>query len=170
MNWDAIGAFAEILGATGVVVSLLYLGAQIRSNTRMMKARAGFDATHSWASFNETAAASWPDELWESTVTSFDPSASHTDFSESQRSRIGIAFRALFQKLEGQYFLHKHGYLDSALWEKRRVWARGLIDLPFYRHWWELEKEQRIYSDGFVAAVESAESIEVVMAGLPRKP
>jgi hypothetical protein len=168
VNWNAIGAFAEILGAAGVIVSLLYLGAQIRSNTRAMKAGAGFDATHSWASTNEMAAANWSDELFESVIRSFDPSASHTDFSDLETGRIGIAFRALFQKLEGQYFLRKHGYLESELWEKRRVWARGLIDLPFYRRWWELEKEQRIYTDGFIAAIEAAESIEVVVAGLRR--
>jgi hypothetical protein len=30
MNWDAIGAIAELLGAAGVIVSLVYLALQIR--------------------------------------------------------------------------------------------------------------------------------------------
>ena len=30
MNWDALGAIAELIGALGVVLSLLYLGRQIR--------------------------------------------------------------------------------------------------------------------------------------------
>ena len=30
MNWDAIGAVAEIVGVLGVILSLLYLAAQIR--------------------------------------------------------------------------------------------------------------------------------------------
>ncbi len=34
MNWDAIGAIAELAGAIGVVVSLAYLATQIRHNTR----------------------------------------------------------------------------------------------------------------------------------------
>ena len=34
MNWEAIGAIAELLGALGVIVSLIYLAAQIRQNTR----------------------------------------------------------------------------------------------------------------------------------------
>ena len=33
MNWDAIAAAAEILAAIGVIVSLIYLGQQIRSQT-----------------------------------------------------------------------------------------------------------------------------------------
>ena len=45
MIWDAIGAFAELLGAVGVIASLVYLATQIRQsreqmsqNTRAMRA------------------------------------------------------------------------------------------------------------------------------------
>ncbi len=34
MNWDALGAIAELLGAVGVIASLLYLGRQIRQSTK----------------------------------------------------------------------------------------------------------------------------------------
>lgn len=34
MNWDAIGAIAELVGAIGVVASLAYLGTQLRQNSR----------------------------------------------------------------------------------------------------------------------------------------
>ena len=37
MNWEAIGAIGETLGAVAVVVSLLYLAAQIRQNSRIVK-------------------------------------------------------------------------------------------------------------------------------------
>jgi hypothetical protein len=33
MNWDAIGAMGEILGALAVLVTLIYLAVQIRQNT-----------------------------------------------------------------------------------------------------------------------------------------
>ena len=36
MNWDAIGAIAETLGAVGVIASLVYLAGQIRQNTAQM--------------------------------------------------------------------------------------------------------------------------------------
>ena len=62
MNWDAIGAVGEILGAIAVVVSIGYLSIQIRSNTRAMKASGGFDATHSWADINQ-AAVLWSPEM-----------------------------------------------------------------------------------------------------------
>ena len=37
MNWDAIGAIAETLGAVGVIASLVYLATQIRQNTRTVR-------------------------------------------------------------------------------------------------------------------------------------
>ena len=32
MNWEAIAAVAELLGALGVIASLVYLAGQVRSN------------------------------------------------------------------------------------------------------------------------------------------
>ena len=34
VNWEAIGAVGEILGAIAVIGSLIFVGVQIRSNTR----------------------------------------------------------------------------------------------------------------------------------------
>ena len=33
MNWETLAAIAEVLGATGVLASLIYLAVQIRQNT-----------------------------------------------------------------------------------------------------------------------------------------
>lgn len=40
MNWDAIGTIAEVVGAVAVVVSLIYLAAQIRQNTKQVEEQA----------------------------------------------------------------------------------------------------------------------------------
>ena len=37
MDWEAIGAVGEVLGALAVLASLIYLARQIRQNTQMMK-------------------------------------------------------------------------------------------------------------------------------------
>ena len=38
MNWEAIATVAEVIGAIGVVASLLYVGVQIRQNSETTKA------------------------------------------------------------------------------------------------------------------------------------
>ena len=38
MNWDAIGAIGEVVGAVGVIITLIYLAAQIRQNSKTTQA------------------------------------------------------------------------------------------------------------------------------------
>ncbi|PCI76240.1 MAG: hypothetical protein COB20_11125 [SAR86 cluster bacterium] len=37
MNWDALGALGELVGAAAVVATLIYLSVQLRQNTRAVK-------------------------------------------------------------------------------------------------------------------------------------
>ena len=44
MNWDAISAIAEIIGAVVVVASLIYVGRQVAQNTAMMRVGAASES------------------------------------------------------------------------------------------------------------------------------
>lgn len=164
MNWDAIGAIGETISAIAVVISILYLAIQIRSNTRATKASASFDATHSWATSNEQAP-QFSDKLLEAFRKTYDPECDPKSFTNIDNIRIGAHNRALFQKLEGQYYLFKFGYLALGVWEKRSAWANGLIQLPYYSEWWENEIKESIFSNEFVDAIHSASGIRVSMPG-----
>ena len=37
MNWEAIGAIGEVIGALAVVASLIYLASQIRQNNKLAR-------------------------------------------------------------------------------------------------------------------------------------
>ena len=165
MNWDAIGAIGEILGAVAVVISIGYLSVQIRSNTRAMKASGGFDATHSWADINQ-AALGWDPVMKSNMVKSMSPESSWEDFTAEERFDLTLGHRALFQKLEGQYFLYKYDFLDQGLWSQRGAWAASLVSLPFYKEWWRQEKVQHVYTDEFVVAIEALEDFGMRPAGL----
>ena len=45
MNWEAIGAVGEILGALAVAVTLIYLARQTRENSRAVKASSAREVT-----------------------------------------------------------------------------------------------------------------------------
>ena len=45
MNWDAIGAVAELIGALGVIASLLYLAGQVRAGARASAVAAKLEST-----------------------------------------------------------------------------------------------------------------------------
>src|SRR3954451_22793865 len=51
MNWDAISAIGQIVGAFGVIVSVIYLAQQVRSNarqTRLASMRMLSEAFNQW--------------------------------------------------------------------------------------------------------------------------
>lgn len=164
---EDINYIAQTIAAFAVVGSLIYLAIQTRQaneqarlNTRALKASAGFAATHSWAELLE-ASLSWPSDRF-AVVMAANAGKGWDDFSEPDRFFLAILYRALFQKLEGQYFLFKYGSLDAALWEKRRDWAAGLIKLPFFSRWWAFDKAH-IWTDEFVAAIEAARDASTVV-------
>ena len=47
MNWDAIGAIAEIVGAAGVIITLLYLALQIRRSNQLATVESNRFGEHS---------------------------------------------------------------------------------------------------------------------------
>jgi hypothetical protein len=55
MNWEAIGAVAELLAAIGVIVSLVYLASQIRHSREQMRQNTrAVEAQVTWAHWNST--------------------------------------------------------------------------------------------------------------------
>ena len=71
MNWDALSAIAELLGAAGVVVTLLYLSRQVRENTASVRRATTRDALQSVADFNQFVASDpvLVDLFWRGTRT-----------------------------------------------------------------------------------------------------
>lgn len=157
MDWEAVAAVAQVVGAIGVVVSIVYLALQVRESTRVARGQAAFDAAHSWAMTNEVLAHA-PDEVLALLVRWASPGFARGDLSEVEEQRLSLIFRSIFQKLEGQFFLHKHGLLEPGLWEQRRAIGRGMIELPHQRDLWVKEQAIATWSREFVEAIESAPS------------
>ena len=167
MSWEAVGAVGDLVGGIGVIVSIAYLAVQVRANTRATKGSASFEATHSWAHTNE-----WIAELPDDQMLLFSrciaPGARVEDFSDAEHL-MGLALRALYQKLEGQYYLVRHGLLDPGIWQVRSRVARGMIEQPLLREWWENELQIATFSEEFVAALLRATPIDASRVNQPPK-
>ena len=101
MNWDAVGAVAESLGALGVILSVLYLAYEVRSSTHTTRAEAGTRAQMEWARYNFA----WSEHKdRDILIRIFDQSMRLSDFSESERVAVTFAVRAFAQQVEAQYF------------------------------------------------------------------
>ena len=57
MNWDAVGAIAEVVGAIGVLITLVYLAVQIRHNSASVDASTEDGVTSGFNDVNNVIAA-----------------------------------------------------------------------------------------------------------------
>jgi heme/copper-type cytochrome/quinol oxidase subunit 1 len=54
MNWEMISAVGQMLGAVGVIISIIYLAAQIRNQNKESKRAAMNVLTTHWSDLNRT--------------------------------------------------------------------------------------------------------------------
>ena len=104
MNWDAIGAVGEILGAMAVVVSLISVAIQIRQNTNETKMQrtqsliqANSDVNSQMANNKE------PADLFLAAVLDY------RDLSGSEQMRFGALSFSAFNRYSFAY----HQFLDG---------------------------------------------------------
>ena len=162
MNWDAIGSVAEVLGAGGVIVSLLYLSYQIRINTKTVKAEATQTTYTGWSEFNYELSkhpnAVEIDRMW-------DPDSQWEDFSAEEKVKLGWVCRSIVERFEAEFSLHEAGILKSEVWEQHRMYCGSFVSLPAVATWWESEKRQPICSKSFIEEIDSAPQHSALTAG-----
>ncbi len=117
MNWDAISAIGEIIGAAAVVVSLVYLAVQVRQNTKASKAATVQDMTNKWVQINLWSAES-PDRMF--TLDNVEPG--------SKAFLQGLAYyRALFHQWSNNLYQYKTGVLDKDSFQPTEEEIRHIV-------------------------------------------
>lgn len=111
MNWSAIAAIAELLGALAVVFSVLYLAAQVRASARQAKLDASRDLATNVSAVS-LAVASEPG-LSDLMVAG---GADAERLTPSERMRFYGVMNSLFRGLEQQFLLRQEGALEDESW------------------------------------------------------
>lgn len=152
MDWDVVGATAEAIGALAVMVTLVYLAVQTRDNIRVQKARANWDAQHSFVDVNQL--------LGDGGLVSnlvYRAVAGEDTFSDYERYLLHRFVRGWFQRLEAQFALYQAGILDEEVWNLRRGYAKAVLGNPTMRASWELDKGNSMFTKAFVESIETGE-------------
>lgn len=145
MNWGAVGAVAELLGAVGVIVSLVYLASQVRSAGQLQQQEA---ARSVMAKLNDTmkylASEHEKADLWVRGSGGF---ANLKDQAEIvQFSGFMISF---FRTYEELYFYRQAG-IDWD-WGGFESQVRATINAPGVREWWATRSHY--FSEEFQAEI-----------------
>jgi hypothetical protein len=130
MNWEAIGAIGEILGAIAVLVTLVYLAAQIRQNSQFVKAATYHSTFRARNEFN-FAVAMTP-ELSALLVRARDDS---TSFDAVERQRFNSLMWGLFNLFEDSLIQRANGLLTRETWESTRWAMADMLSSPGVRDW-----------------------------------
>jgi hypothetical protein len=124
MNWDAVAAVAELLGALGVIASLLYVAAQVRQNTRQARLAAQQATVHE---LGHALRAQAQDRDWAELLTRAVDGLEGLDAVERVQflSHVGSIFR-LYESAHLHYI---EGSLDPRFW---RGFERAIADVLGY--------------------------------------
>jgi len=147
MNWDAIGAVGEILGALAVVVSLGYVAIQIRQNTEATRDLAAQNLTTADAEANYLLAGNA--EL--SRIVQ-DGVFNHSELNEYEQFRFNALFFAVYSQFDFAYRRYKSGKLDEISWKKMEYEIPLYLHLPGANEWWEQDKSR--FTDEFQSFVD----------------
>lgn len=156
MNWEAISTIAEIVGAAAVVISLIYLAAQIRQSNRQVKEQIRALRLQAY----DTAGAD------------FSALRLHVSGSQ-QRSSVWRRAKDSYSALEPDERAQANEMLHELMWAYQNIFSRmqdgaedevlsKIVDKNLgywmdnrgFREWWRIERKTP-YTDEFEALVDS---------------
>jgi hypothetical protein len=132
MNWDAIGAIAELLGAIGVIGSLIYVGNQVRASTVASSVAAKLSATQMLVSYQDTML-----ENPKLAVLMVKGRSGYEELSNEDKIVFStLALKASFI-LSGQFFQFGRKVLTEDDWHENLAVAVYWMRSPGYQQWWD---------------------------------
>lgn len=157
INWDAIGAIGEIIGAAAVVATLVYLAKETRTNTRAVIASSARNSNWGFAEFNTQICDS--EYMSELLYKSMRPEMQ--EFSEIEWFRFCLFARSEVGRVQDAYLQAKLGFQDRALADTQLNYLRGFIELPAWRRFWDDETRDDVWTRDFVTEINSREPIHL---------
>lgn len=143
MNWDAIGAIAELVAALAVVISLLYLALQVREGTEAARTSTYESIVSDFGALNRVIASS-PDLATLFVRGQEDYSA----LSADERARVSQLFFVCFHNFENMYYQYRKGYLEEDVWQGWRRLMLAYHARPGFQLWWSMRSQ--VFSPSFV--------------------
>ncbi|MEZ5553810.1 MAG: hypothetical protein R3E82_23235 [Pseudomonadales bacterium] len=144
MNWDAIGAVGEIVGAIAVLLTLGYLALQIRQNNKSIRS----SIYTSWVdigSLVHTLRAEYP-EVFEKAISP----GREPELLTKQEAQIAESICAhMFNLFEAHYLHYVNGTIDEHVFDSKRRNMRWRMESPFVRQTW-FKIAEHVYDHRFI--------------------
>lgn len=149
MNWEAIGAVAELVGAAGVIASLLYLGAQVHASNRASAVQAKLDSTRLLNDFMDLLIER-PD-LNQLMIKG--RKGLETLSADEYQQFSNISLKA-FWFFSAGHFQYRRGTIAEGDWFESLAVLRYWLHSPGCSAWWQ-KLGRLMYGSEFVAFIDS---------------
>ena len=154
MNWDAIGAVGEIIGALAVVISVVYLAIQVRSGSAAVSTNLRDSV---FASLNE----------WNYRLTADPPYAAMfhrglKDFSlltDEEIPRFMHTAYSFFKLFENVYLHYVEGSVGAEAWVQNREVLYTFSKTPGGKFYLEVRRE--IFDERFIKELEEVVNLKI---------
>ena len=137
MDFSTIGTLAEVVSAVGVIVSLIYVAAQVRHNTRAVRSA----THHALVTTRLDYVALVADNPELSRIVRVG-SEDYGGLDRDERHRFGLVMYYSFSAGENFYYQYRQGALDQEQWERWCETLRVYFAQPGIREWFETTPQQ----------------------------
>ena len=151
-EWASV---AEIIGATAVIISLVYVGFQVNDNTSAIRSAAANDASvamQSW--YLEMGSNREASDLWFNAMTSPEPLPTHDEF------QFMMMMHAVLLGMQNSYLLAQEGTIDAEFREGITTALVAVKDLPGMMRYWRQRRD--FFHRGFAEYVDGLLAREAI--------
>ena len=141
MNWDAIGALAEVIGAVAVVVTLAYLAIQVRQNSAAIRSATRADIAKTQAELNWRMA---DNPRIGRNAYAF---IQGEEMDELDKVSAAQFLTGALRTYENQYFAYLEGNFSASVWEGYRLNVVFTATQSNFGHYWDDRKH--LFSEEF---------------------
>jgi hypothetical protein len=149
MNWNAIAAIATVASATGVLLSVLYLAAQVRKNTEESRIARGQHLVTGVSDVSALIATNL--ELSKIVRAGM---LDYEALNEIEKFRFSFLFFSFMAKYDFSYHQKIAGRIDDVLWGQTTYEISTFLKLPGANQWWEKDKAR--FTPGFRQFVDAS--------------
>ena len=131
MNWEAISAIGQIVGALAVVISLIYLANGVRSSARATRIASERSLVEMLIRFvQQLAEHPHLSELYYRGIHDFE------SLEGAERVRFSALMDQLFRLYEETYYGQSEGHVAARIWRQAEAPLRDFNGYPGVQAWW----------------------------------
>lgn len=134
MTWSAIGAIGELVSAFAVVISLIYLAIQIRTQNREANVASVHDISEAFILGNTCFHDADKADLHIKAHDNFD------SLSDSERLQFISMFQGLMRVWEDAYFQFEENRLDNRVWKSMVAQYSDWMSSDGFQKAWKLRE------------------------------